>query len=52
MVCKIFFAPNIPIFRNSCGKEEEEEEGEKGYCKALYFSSKRKFITITIYLMF
>ena len=41
MVCKIFFAPNSPIFRNSCGEEENPEEGEKDNPKALCFSSKR-----------
>ena len=32
-----FFAPNSPILRKSCSKEEEEaEEGQNGNCKALF----------------
>ena len=41
MVCKIFLAPNSPIFRKIFSKEEAEE-GEKGNRKALCFSSKCK----------
>ena len=36
MVCKIFFAPNSPIFRKSCNKEEE---GEKATVKRHAFQA-------------